>query len=194
MKLEFKHLVEAVVSQQPELVFGGIQKQNNQLNVGDSAASKPMASAPAPESSSVPPPVRSSAPSQVNPNKPFPLPWEPGGSADSADGEYVPTPGSKKPEDTTPVTPPTKPQPKPQAQPQSQPQAQPQPQPQPQPQAQPQSPSERYRQSQERYEASRRAHGEFVNKTNKGAWTIGESVINMQFKRGHLSKDRRAHV
>lgn len=183
MKLGFKHLVEAVVTQQPELVFGGVQKQNNQLNVADTIKPQQKASAPASETQAVPEPAQQSTQATFNPNRPFPLPWQPGGSADSAQGEYVPTPGGKKPDDVTPVTP----SPKPQPQPQPQPQPKSQPKPQPQPEAQPaMTPSERYRQSQQKYEAARRAHGEFVNATNKGAWSIGESTIKMQFKSGHL--------
>ena len=191
MKLGFKHLVEAVVTQQSELVFGGVQKQNNQLNVADTLKTQLKTSAPASETQATPEPAQQSTQATFNPNRPSPLPWQPGGSADSAEGEYVPTPDGKKPDDVTPVTPPSKPKPQPQSQPKPQPAAQPAAQPIVQPAAQPEAqpamtPSERYRQSQQKYEAATRAHGEFVNKMNKGAWTIGEDTIKMQFKKGDL--------
>jgi hypothetical protein len=183
MKLNFKHLVEAVITQQPELVFGGVQKQNNQLNLVDTLKTQPKTSAPASETQATPEPAQQSTQATFNPNRPFPLPWQPGGSADSAEGEYVPTPDGKKPDDVTPVTPPSKPKTQPQPESKPQPTAQPAAQPEAQPAM---TPSERYRQSQQKYETATRAHGEFVNAMNKGAWTIGENTIKMQFKKGDL--------
>jgi hypothetical protein len=104
---------------------------------------------------------------QFDPNNPFPMPWQPGGSmkpkpGPTPVGPYSPTPGGVPPS-KSPTT-------------NSKP-SQPQPQPQPQPQSQPQTPSERYRESQRRYEESRKAHGEFVNRMTSGGrnWFMGES-------------------
>jgi len=180
MKIKFSHLTEAIVQTPNPLVFGGVgsksQQTDSSLLFGGLKQQTPTEQI-ANQTQQAKPQTEVQAVSKK-------LEMQPRADVGIAPAPEVKSEPQSETQPSSQLQ--TQSQPQPQLQTQSQPRPQSQPQPQTQSQPQPQiqatqqiksqTPSERYRESQERYLESRRKHGESLNASNKGAWTIGESM------------------